>query len=30
LAQGARDQDAAAIRALDDIAHNERAGGYEP
>ena len=29
LAQGPRDPDATAIRAIDDIAHGERAGGYE-
>jgi hypothetical protein len=27
LAQGTRDPDATAIRAIDDIAHGERAGG---
>jgi hypothetical protein len=29
LAHGARDPDATAVRALDVIAHGERAGGYE-
>jgi len=29
LAQGRRDRDATAVGVLDDIAHGERAGGYE-